>query len=82
MREGARLLIADGIRKEDFGCLVKSLERCADRHNDCRRCPDLEICVSAFDARCAGDGKRAKQSKTTTLRRQGNARSSNGNHQG
>jgi len=53
MRDGAEFVLQAGIENLNLKDIVKRLRECADRHDSCRDCPDIEICVGAYDERCS-----------------------------
>ena len=53
MRGGAEFVSQAGIEKLNLNYIVKRLKECADKHNSCRNCPDVKICVRAYDERCS-----------------------------
>jgi len=52
-RSGAQLLNSSRVNHVNFNFIVKRLENCSDRHEDCIDCPELTVCVEAFDKRCS-----------------------------
>ena len=53
MRSGAEFVSQEGIKNLDLNYIVNRLRECADEHDSCRDCPDLKICVAAYDERCS-----------------------------
>jgi RNase P subunit RPR2 len=53
MRSGAEFVSQEGIKNLDLNYIVERLKECADEHDSCRDCPDLKICVAAYDERCS-----------------------------
>jgi hypothetical protein len=61
LREGAEFITSKAPNKVNINYIVKRLEACCDQNGGfCDGCPDLEMCVRAFDERC-GLGKRDKK---------------------
>lgn len=52
MREGAKFVSQKGIRNLNLNYIVKRLEVCADKYNDCKNCPELILCRTNYDERC------------------------------
>jgi len=53
MRDGAEFVSQSGIEKLNLNDIVKRLRECAEAHDSCRDCPDIGICVRAYDERCS-----------------------------
>ncbi len=52
MRSGAELVASNTVRKLNINAIVKRLEMCSQRCGGCSDCPDLKVCVDAYDERC------------------------------
>jgi len=51
MREGAALMVR-GRNKHNMNYILKKLEACSYKYDECEDCPDFKLCVEAFDIRC------------------------------
>lgn len=63
MRSGAEFMISPQVNKTNMNAIVKRLERCSNKNNACRKCPDLKACADAYDVRCSYQNKKKKQKK-------------------
>jgi hypothetical protein len=51
MREGAEFITSKRVKNLNINYVIRRLNECSDKYNDCGGCPDLVLCRSAFDKR-------------------------------
>ena len=54
MRSGAEFITSPKANHSNMNYIVKRLEACCDLHGGfCDDCPDIKVCVNAYDNRCS-----------------------------
>ena len=51
VKEGVEFILRPSVRNINLNYIVKRLNKCSDKHDDCNNCADLELCRGTYDAR-------------------------------